>query len=228
MDFLKLDLNRTTPDLPTENEIRFQVALLAAVPALIASFIARFLFDAPLVPELLAQFILQQLSERFGKPTRGLAPDAIRAIQAHPWPGNVRELESAVQYALAIGTQDKLGIDDLPSEFSVRTRKTANELKRVRAGYENNGAPLAEIEKRHILSVLQQFDGNQVRAAAALGIDRSKLYRRLRQYGVKAVKFLQEEQGDGLQLFSSRKDEMESAASEVSAAAGATAPILGS
>ncbi|HLF83328.1 MAG TPA: molybdopterin-dependent oxidoreductase, partial [Blastocatellia bacterium] len=41
----------------TENEIRFQVALLAAVPALIASFIARFLFDAPLAPELLAQFI---------------------------------------------------------------------------------------------------------------------------------------------------------------------------
>ncbi len=57
MDFLKLDLNKATPDLPTENEIRFQVALLAAVPALIASFIARFLFDAPLVPELLAQFI---------------------------------------------------------------------------------------------------------------------------------------------------------------------------
>src|SRR6266567_4792733 len=57
MDFLKLDLNKATPDLPTDTEIRFQVALLAVVPALIASFIARFLFDAPLVPELLAQFI---------------------------------------------------------------------------------------------------------------------------------------------------------------------------
>jgi len=57
MDILKLDLNKATPDLPTDNEIRFQVALLAAVPALIASFIARFVFEAPLVPELLAQFI---------------------------------------------------------------------------------------------------------------------------------------------------------------------------
>jgi DMSO/TMAO reductase YedYZ molybdopterin-dependent catalytic subunit len=57
MDILKLDLNKATPDLPTENEIRFQVALLAAVPALIASFIARFLFDAPLIPELLAQWV---------------------------------------------------------------------------------------------------------------------------------------------------------------------------
>ena len=40
MDILRLDLNKATPDLPTENEIRFQVALLAAVPALMASFIA--------------------------------------------------------------------------------------------------------------------------------------------------------------------------------------------
>ena len=57
MDLLKLDLNKTTPDLPTTSELRFQVALLAAVAALGASFIARFVFGAPLVPELLAQFV---------------------------------------------------------------------------------------------------------------------------------------------------------------------------
>lgn len=57
MDIIKLDLNKTDPDLPTDAEIRFQVAFLASVSALVASFVARFLFDAPLVPELLAQFI---------------------------------------------------------------------------------------------------------------------------------------------------------------------------
>ena len=66
----------------------------------------------------------------------------------------------------------------------------------------NDTVPLAEIEKRYILSVLQQFGGNQVRAAAALGIDRSKLYRRLKQYGVMAVRFIQEENLDGHQLLS--------------------------
>jgi len=57
MDILKLDLNKAGPDLPTQAEIRFQIAFLASVSALVASFIVRFLFDAPLVPELLAQFI---------------------------------------------------------------------------------------------------------------------------------------------------------------------------
>lgn len=57
MDLLRLDLNKTTPDLPTAGELRFQVALLAAVAAVSASFIARFVFGAPLVPELMAQYV---------------------------------------------------------------------------------------------------------------------------------------------------------------------------
>lgn len=57
MDILKLDLNKARPDLPTDSENRFQVALLATVPALILGFLLRFGFDAPFLPELLAQFI---------------------------------------------------------------------------------------------------------------------------------------------------------------------------
>src|SRR6185503_12624711 len=57
MDILRLDLNKTAPDLPTDGELRFQVALLAAVAAVSASFIARFVFGAPLVPEMMAQYI---------------------------------------------------------------------------------------------------------------------------------------------------------------------------
>jgi DNA-binding NtrC family response regulator len=169
--------------------------------------------------ELLIDCFLQRHADQHGITLRRFAPEAMAALLQHSWPGNVRELESAVEYALAIGSREKLGIEDLPSEFSVRTQETSPNLKNVPAGYENEGAPLAEIEKRHILSVLQQFDGNQVRAAAALGIDRSKLYRRLRQYGVKAVKFLQQEQGDGLQLLSSPKAEVQDATGEAEAGA---------
>ncbi len=55
MEILKLDLAKTEPDTPTENEARFQVALLAAIAGLAASFVARFIFDAPLLPELMAR-----------------------------------------------------------------------------------------------------------------------------------------------------------------------------
>jgi DMSO/TMAO reductase YedYZ molybdopterin-dependent catalytic subunit len=57
MDLLRLDLNKLKPDLPTDSELRFQVSLLASVSAVAASFAGRFVFGAPLVPELLAQFI---------------------------------------------------------------------------------------------------------------------------------------------------------------------------
>ena len=174
--------------------------------------------------ELLIDCFLQRHADQHGTTLRRFAPEAMAALLQYSWPGNVRELESAVGYALAIGSKEILRIEDLPAEFSARTQETSHNLKNVPAGYENTGAPLAEIEKRHILSVLQQFDGNQVRAAAALGIDRSKLYRRLRQYGVKAVKFLQEE-SDGMQLLSTRKAEMPDAAGEAQAARRATASV---
>lgn len=150
--------------------------------------------------ELLIDYFLKIKSESYGVACRYLSPDARRALVAYPWPGNIRELENAIEYALAIGSSVELGIQDLPPELApVRTADSPTDIKQVLEAYMSDRVPLAEIEKRYILSVLQQFGGNQVKAAAALGIDRSKLYRRLKQYGVMAVKFLQEEQ-NGMQL----------------------------
>ena len=150
--------------------------------------------------KLLIDHFLQIKAERQGVAPRRFSPEATRALVEYPWPGNVRELENAVEYALAIGVSENLGIQDLPPEIGpARSADGTSDLKQILAAYMTDSVPLAEIEKRYILSVLQQFGGNQVRAAAALGIDRSKLYRRLKQYGVMAVKFLQEEQ-NGMQL----------------------------
>ena len=150
--------------------------------------------------KLLIDHFLRTKAERYGVGLRRFTPEAIRTLVEYPWPGNVRELENAIEYALAIGASENLGVQDLPPELGpTRPADGPTDLKQVLAAYMNDSVPLAEIEKRYILSVLQQFGGNQVKAAAALGIDRSKLYRRLKQYGVMAVKFLQEEQ-DGLQL----------------------------
>lgn len=151
---------------------------------------------------LLVDHFLRMKSERQGRTSvPRFTPEAMRTLNDYPWPGNVRELENVIEYALALGNGEELGIEDLPLELSEgRGQSNADDLRELLQAYMNDAVPLAEIEKRYILSVLQQFGGNQVRAAAALGIDRSKLYRRLRQYGVKAVKFLQEEEQDGLQF----------------------------
>jgi DNA-binding NtrC family response regulator len=151
---------------------------------------------------LLVEHFLRIKSERQGRSTTPrFTSEAMRMLNEYPWPGNVRELENVIEYALALGNGEELGVEDLPLEvIQFRGQSNADDLRELLQAYMNDAVPLAEIEKRYILSVLQQFGGNQVRAAAALGIDRSKLYRRLRQYGVKAVKFLQEEELDGLQF----------------------------
>jgi DNA-binding NtrC family response regulator len=158
---------------------------------------------------LLVDYFLRIKTERQGQPFRRFTTEAMRALEKYPWPGNVRELENAVEYAMAIGMGDELGVEDLPLELSRdQMHPDAGDIRQLLQAYMNDTVPLAEIEKRYILSVLQQFGGNQVRAAAALGIDRSKLYRRLKQYGVMAVKFLREEQLDGLQLLSTGKKDV--------------------
>ena len=150
---------------------------------------------------LLVDHFLRLKSERMGQQQlRRFTPEAMRALREYPWPGNVRELENAIEYALAIGMEDELDVEDLPIEIANHVPSDLHDFRSVLQAYMNDTVPLAEIEKRYILTVLQQFGGNQVRAAAALGIDRSKLYRRLRQYGVKAVKFFQEEEEHGLQF----------------------------
>ncbi|MFZ0061877.1 MAG: sigma-54 dependent transcriptional regulator [Pyrinomonadaceae bacterium] len=150
---------------------------------------------------LLVEHFLHLKSERVGQAPKTFTREAMQVLSDYPWPGNVRELENVVEYALAISAGNELGIEDLPPEFSRSHRHgDADNLKDLLEAYMTDRIPLAEIEKRYILSVLQQFGGNQVRAAAALGIDRSKLYRRLKEYGVMAVKFVQQEDLDGLQL----------------------------
>jgi DNA-binding NtrC family response regulator len=156
--------------------------------------------------ELLIDHFLGRHAERTGQPLRKFTADAMEMLGNYPWPGNVRELENAIEYALVIGQGEELGIDDLPIEIAKPIfHESADGFAEVLDEYRSGRVPLAEIERRYILTVLEQFGGNQVRAAEALGIDRSKLYRRLKQYGVMAVRFLQEETQDGMQLLSHRK-----------------------
>jgi DNA-binding NtrC family response regulator len=123
---------------------------------------------------LLAEHFVERLSHELGKPVEEIAQDAMRLLMDHAWPGNVRELENAIERAIV----------------SCRGRTlTAEDFSFLR----NNGPAkvqipdnltLAEMERLMIEATLRRTGGNVKEAAASLGIDRSRLYEKLKRYGI--------------------------------------------
>jgi two-component system response regulator HydG len=129
---------------------------------------------------LLAQHFVDHFARMFGREVRGLSPEAAERLARHRWPGNVRELRNAMERAVAMCTRNEVTVEDLP--------------ERIR-DYRGSPAPasytdplcdlsLEELERRHILRVLESKEGNKLAAAHVLGIDRKTLYRKLVRYGV--------------------------------------------
>jgi DNA-binding NtrC family response regulator len=127
---------------------------------------------------LLVNYFLQRHSERTDTTLRWLSAEAMKLLLNYSWPGNVRELENAIEYALALGTSEELGIDDLPPDI-LRGDVTGSGPAKPVAPVD---LPLVEIEKRHITAMLQRYGGHYIKTATALGIDRRTLYRKLKQY----------------------------------------------
>jgi two-component system response regulator HydG len=104
-----------------------------------------------------------------------LTPEAEHQLLAHDWPGNVRELENSMRAAVAMATSGHVGFEELPTGV------------RAGLGTRDNGTDprtLDEVERRHILHVLDALDWNKAEAARVLGINRATLYRKLQRYGL--------------------------------------------
>jgi len=121
---------------------------------------------------LLANHFLAQQARRYGRQIAGFEPEAMQALLAHPWPGNVRELEHTVERAVLLARGPQIRVEDLG--LRPRVSEGAVRLEEM---------PLAEAEKYLIQQALARYDGNVSRAAQALGLSRSALYRRLQQFG---------------------------------------------
>jgi len=127
---------------------------------------------------LIAQVLLQQMSERFGKTTRGFAPEAIRAIQAHPWPGNVRELENRIKGAVIMAegvvvTANDLGLKDPGEDPEFLNLRVARQRAEVQAA-------------RQALAMAR---GNLSRAAELLGVTRPTLYDLIERHHIDVSSF---------------------------------------
>lgn len=121
-------------------------------------------------------------AQRRSAARRKFSAEAMHALLSYHWPGNVRELENAVEYALAIGEADEIGVNDLPPDV-ISDRPEGDDLPHELKACWERGSTLAEIERAYVLSVCARCEGDQARAAAVLGIDRRTLYRKLKGYG---------------------------------------------
>jgi len=121
---------------------------------------------------LLANYFLSQHSQRYGNNLSGFHPEAVQSLMNHPWPGNIRELDHAVERAVLLARGDVVKANDLG-------------LQQVRDGSPRlDDMSLEDVECFLIQKTLARFDGNVSKAAKALGLSRSALYRRLQRYGL--------------------------------------------
>jgi DNA-binding NtrC family response regulator len=126
------------------------------------------------LPILVASF-LEKFAGPQGAP-RTLSEDAMRRLIAYDWPGNVRELENVIERAVALGSGPIVSTADLPSTLQYPTSDRAPEKDEV--------LPLEELERRAILRTLRETSGDKLAAARILGIGKTTLYRKLKQYNM--------------------------------------------
>jgi two-component system response regulator AtoC len=138
------------------------------------------------IPALIDNF-LPLYRERFNRPTLTLSDDARLRLFEHDWRGNVRELRNALERAAALSTTDEIEADQILGAGGQGLG--AGEQAQSPSSDPQPPAPspyplrLEDIERQHILRVVEESSGNRERAAAVLGISSRTLYRKLREYG---------------------------------------------
>jgi two-component system response regulator HydG len=124
----------------------------------------------------LAEHFLGRFGQKQGRPLR-LAAAAVERLLRYAWPGNVRELENAMEHTAILARNDTIGPDELPPHIAAGARLGPAPIL-------PQEQTLAEVEKSHILQTLERHSWNHSRAAEALGIGRTSLWRKLKDYQI--------------------------------------------
>ena len=124
------------------------------------------------IPLMVTAFLEKYSDPR--QPVRTISQDALQRLIANDWPGNVRELENAVERAVALGSGPIVHVGDLPSNLLYPSGDRLPEKGEL--------LPLEELERRAILRTLRETGGDKLAAAKLLGIGKTTLYRKLKQY----------------------------------------------
>jgi transcriptional regulator with PAS, ATPase and Fis domain len=136
---------------------------------------------------LLAEQFMRRYARKHGVSVSGISERCLASLLAHRWPGNVRELQNVIERAVILGGDgqdlqpEHLGfapLEEIGSQPAADGKAAAAET--------NEPLPLDELEKRHILVVLEKCRGNRTQAAKKLGISVRTLRNKLHEYGLSA------------------------------------------
>ena len=130
---------------------------------------------------LLARALLEDCAAELGRRGLHLTPDAEKGLEAYSWPGNVRELRNVLERAALLTSGNTLHLSDLHFELA----PTA--IRAPQTPTDEDWLTLAEVERRHIVRILEKCSGKVPDAARRLGVPRSTLYDRLKQLGLSRV-----------------------------------------
>ncbi|MGI8908624.1 MAG: sigma 54-interacting transcriptional regulator [Candidatus Sumerlaeaceae bacterium] len=135
----------------------------------------------------LAEYFFKQLRQRVNTSAKTIAPETMQVLSRYPFPGNVRELRNVIERGLVFAFGDALLPEHLPIEVTQGQSGLVNAVA-AEPGLTYGSAPdqaplsLEEMEKHHIQHVLKFVKGNKLKAAQLLGISRTTLYEKLKQY----------------------------------------------
>jgi two-component system response regulator HydG len=117
-----------------------------------------------------------------------LSDDVLRTMSEYAWSGNVRELENSIERACALCTGPVLRPGDFPTplqDFQLHAFRTVSPSAAEKAAaLSSDVTPLADMERQAILDTLRQLNGDKLTTARLLGIGKTTLYRKLKEYGI--------------------------------------------
>jgi two-component system response regulator HydG len=116
-----------------------------------------------------------------------LSDDVLRVLGSYDWPGNVRELENTIERACALSSGPILHLGDMPTqlqEYRMQSQQTVDNGAEEEVSLDASILTIAEMEKQAILNTLRQLNGDKLTAARLLGIGKTTLYRKLKEYGI--------------------------------------------
>lgn len=127
---------------------------------------------------VLVEYFLKSLAQENGKRLKRVLPEALEALENYDWPGNVRELRNTVERLFIMTPSDGIGIQDIPASIveaeESPTSGRADDFRNAKMKF----------EKEYIQRKLKEFEGNVSKTARAIGIERTNLHRKIKNYQI--------------------------------------------